>query len=186
MQISSEEAARALAAIGTSREMMRSAIRAHRGHCHLWLWGVIWIAMAMLAEFRGLAGIRLFPWPVAAGVAGSAVLGFIQGRQIRGAVDTRFLGVLAAVILFASIVPFVLRAAPNNQSIFAYIGLVTMLCYIIAGIWFDTYLLWLGLVVAALILAGLFLFSGIFWWWIAVFGGGTLIVTGFYVRFFWR
>jgi hypothetical protein len=61
-----------------------------------------------------------------------------------------------------------------------------MLCYVIAGIWFDLYLLWLGLIIAALILVGLFVFSAFFWLWIAVFGGGTLILTGVYVRYFWR
>jgi hypothetical protein len=186
MQLSPEDAARALAAIQTSRDAMRSAIRAHRGHYHLWLWGLVWIAMAMLAEYRGPAGVRLFPWLSLAGIAGSSVLGFLQGRQIRMPVDKRFLGVLAAVVLFAALWPLVLRAPVNDQVIFAYLGLVAMLCYVIAGIWFDSYLLWLGLVVAALILVGLFCFAGIFWWWIAVFGGGPLIVTGFYIRYFWR
>jgi hypothetical protein len=186
MQLSPEEAARALAAIETSRATMRSAIRAYRGHAHLWLWGIIWIAMAMLAQFHGPAGIRLFPWLVGAGIALSMVLGSVQGNRVRAPVDKRFLGVLAAVLVFAAIVPVVLRAPANNQAIFAYCGLVAMLCYVIAGLWFDTYLLWLGLVITALILVGLFCFPAIFWWWIAIFGGGTLIVTGFYIRYFWR
>jgi hypothetical protein len=186
MQLSPEEAAQALAAIRASRESMRSAVRAHRGHYHLWLWGAIWIAMALLAEFRGQGGVHLFPWICAAGFGGSLVLGCIQGRQIRGPVDKRFLGVLIAVILFAVLGPFVLRAQVNNQIVFAYAGLVAMLCYVIAGIWFDTYLLWLGLAITALILVGLFCFAAFFWWWIAIFGGGTLIITGFYIRYFWR
>ena len=162
MQLTSEEATRALAAIQTTREAMRSAIRAHRGHYHLWLWGVIWIAMALLAEFRGQGGVHLFPWICAAGFGGSMVLGCIQGRQIRAPVDKRFLGVLAAVILFAVLWPLVLRAQVNDRTVFAYAGLVAMLCYVIAGIWFDTYLLWLGLVITALILVGLFCFAAFF------------------------
>jgi hypothetical protein len=101
-------------------------------------------------------------------------------------VDKHFLGVLAAVVLFGMLWPLVLRATFTNESVFAYIGLLVMLCYVIAGIWFDSYLLWLGLVVAALIVVGLFFFHSIFWWWIAFFGGGSLIATGFYVRFFWK
>ena len=186
MQLSSEEATRALAAIEASRTAMRSAIRAHRGHYHLWLWGAVWIAMALLAEFRGEAGVRLFPWLCALGAAGSTVLGIVQGRQIRMRVDRRFLGVLAAVILFAVIAPQVLRPQANNVAIFAYLALVIALDYIIAGIWFDMYLLWLGGALAALILIGLFVFPALFWWWIAVFGGGTMIFTGVYVRYFWR
>ncbi len=186
VQITSEEAARALAAIQTSREAMRSSIRARRGHYHLWLWGGIWIAMAMLVQFHGLAGTRLLPWLCAAGVIGSAVLGFIQGSQIRMPVDRRFLALLAAVVLFSALWPIVLRAPASSEVIFAYAGLVVMLCYVIAGIWFDTYLLWLGLVMTVLLLLGLFFFSSIFWWWVAIFGGGPLIATGFYIRYFWR
>jgi hypothetical protein len=186
LRLTPDEAAQALAAIETSRDAMRSAIRAYRGHCHLWLWGFIWIAMAMLAEFLGHAGIRLFPWIALAGVAGSFGLGWFQSGKIRAQVDKRFLGVLGAVILFAAICPAILRPSPSNEAVFAYIGLVAMLCYVIAGIWFDTYLLWLGSGMGVLILLGLFLLPGIFWWWIAIFGGGPLIAAGFYVRFCWR
>ena len=186
MQLSSEEAARALAAIQTSREAMRSAVRAHRGHYHLWLWGVIWIALALLAEFRGQGGVHLFPWLCAAGIVGSGILGIIQSSQVRAPVDRRFLAVLAAVALFAFLAPLVLHASPDDKAVFAYVGLVAMVCYIIAGIWFDLYLVWLGLVIAVLILVGLFVFSTFFWWWIAVFGGGTMILTGGYIRYFWR
>ena len=142
--------------------------------------------MALLAEFRGESGMRLFPWVALVGVAGSGVLGFVQGRQIRLPVDKRFLGVLAAVMLFALLAPVILHPQADERAIFAYIGLVAMLDYVIAGIWFDVYLLWLGLAVAALILVGLFVFPAFFWWWVAVFGGGTLILTGVYVRYFWR
>ncbi len=185
MQLSSEDAARALAAVDASRAAMRSAVRANRGHWHLWLWGLIWIAMAMLAEFRGEAGVRLFPWIVLAGFPISFVIGATQSRRIRSSpVDKRFLGVLAAVVLFGIAAPFVLLRGPvSSEALFAYCGLVTMLGYVIAGIWFDVYLLWLGVAMAALILVGLFFFPAIFWWWIAVFSGGPLLAAGFYVRY---
>jgi hypothetical protein len=74
----------------------------------------------------------------------------------------------------------------DARSLYAYCCLVAMLTYVIAGLWTDTYLLWVGLAVAALVLTGLFLLPGIFWIWMAIFGGGTLVLTGFYVRHFWR
>ncbi len=185
MQLSAEDAARSLAAIDASRAAMRSAVRANRGHWHLWLWGLIWIAMAMLAEFRGEAGSRLFPWLVLPGVLVSFMIGASQARRIRAVtIDRRFVGVLAAVILFGIAAPLVLLRGPvSGQALFAYCGLVAMLCYVVAGIWFDVYLLWLGVAMAALILVGLFVFPAIFWWWIAVFGGGPLLAAGFYVRY---
>ncbi len=184
MQITSEEAARSLAAVEASRTAMRSILRANRGHWHLWLWGAIWIAMAMLAQFRGEAGMRLFPWIVPAGILASLAIGITQGRRIRMPVDRRFLGVLGAVIAFAIIAPALLmRTAPDGKALFAYGGLAAMLCYVIAGIWFDTYLLRLGAAMAALILIGLFCFPAVFWWWIAVFGGGPLLVAGCPIRY---
>ena len=184
MQLSSEDAARALAAIETSRQAMRSAVRANRGHLHLWLWGAIWIAMALLAQVRGEPGMRLFPWIVLAGVVASFVIGITQARRIRAPVDGRFLGVLAAVILFAAAVPAVLLHGPvDSKALFAYCGLAAMLCWIIAGIWFDTHLLRVGAAIAVLILVGLFFFPGIFWWWIAALGGGPMIAIGLYVRY---
>ena len=64
-------------------------------------------------------------------------------------------------------------------------SLVAMQAYVVAGLWIDSYLLWLGIAVTVLILLGLFLFPAVFWLWMAIFGGGSLIATGFYVRHFW-
>jgi hypothetical protein len=40
--------------------------------------------------------------------------------------------------------------------------------------------------IAALIVAGLWFVAPYFWIWIAVCTGGAYLVTGFYVRYFWR
>ncbi|HTB79370.1 MAG TPA: hypothetical protein VK717_00640 [Opitutaceae bacterium] len=186
MNISPEEAARALGDIEASRTTMRVVIRSHRGHYHLWLWGSIWAAMALLAEYLGLPGMRIANCLVLGGFAASALIILGQKTQVRSTGHKRFVGMLAAIVVFAFVWPLVLRGPANPKSGFAYSALVSMFCYIMAGIWFDIYLLWVGLVVSALILTGLFFFPAIFWWWIAVLCGGTLIGTGFYVRFFWR
>ncbi len=186
MQLSREQASAALAEVDSARATMRSVVQAHRGHYHLWIWGAAWIAMPLLAQFRGDNAARFFPW--IAGTAGlaSAAVGFAQGRQIRLPVNARFLGLIATLVVFAAIFPFVLRIEPNVRTVYAYICLVALQGYVVAGLWTDSYLLWLGLAVSALVLAGVFLFPAIFWWWMALCGGGTLLVTGFYVRHFWR
>lgn len=187
MELSKAEAAAALAAIQRADTAARSAFRAHRGHLHLWIWGGIWIAMALLAHTRGLAGVRLFPWLSGGGIVASFAVGFFQSTRVRAPLDRRFLGALGTILAFAALFPFLLRpAALTPELIFAYIGLVVAQIYVIAGLWFDTYLLWFGLVIAALILAGFFLFFSVFWLWIAVCTGGAFLLTGFYVRYFWR
>jgi len=186
MQLSPQEAAAALADVEAARSAMRRVIRAHRGHYHLWIWGVLWVMMPLTAQLGGDSAARFFPWICLAGGIASAWAGFTQGRQIRMTRNTRFLGVLAALIGFAALFPFVLRAPFDVRTGYAYMCLVAMQGYVVAGLWTDSYLLWLGIVVTVLVIAGLFLFPGIFWVWMAVFGGGSLILSGFYVRHFWR
>ena len=122
---------------------------------------------------------------MAGGIA-SALVGRKQGAQIRLPASGRFLGVIAALLVFGALFPFVLHAQPEVRTIYAYMCLVAMQGYVVAGLWTDSYLLWLGLAVTGLVLTGLFLFPAIFWLWMAFFGGGSLIATGFYVRHFWR
>lgn len=186
MQLSPQEAAAALAEIEDARARMRHVIRSHRGHAYLWIWGVAWVIMPLLVFFRGEAASRLFGWIcLVAGVA-SAVVGFTQHRQIRVPINTRLFGAIATLLGFAAIFPFVLGVRPDLKAIYAFICLVAMQVYVVAGIWTDCYLLWLGLAVTALILIGFFLLPGIFWLWMAIFAGGSLIATGFYVRYRWH
>jgi hypothetical protein len=181
------EAAAALAVVRQAEATMRSVFRARRGHYYLWLWGALWVMMALLAHFRGLAGVALFPWICVGGAVTSFAIGFFQNNQVRVPVDRRFLGALAVLLGFALLWPILFHpTAPSAKLLFTYMGLVVAQVYILTGLWFDTYLLWLGLILSALILAGFFWFLPIFWLWIAVGCGGTLILSGFYVRYFWR
>ncbi|HVU35856.1 MAG TPA: hypothetical protein VHE61_20620 [Opitutaceae bacterium] len=185
-QITPADAAAALAEVETARTAMRRAVRAHRGHYHLWIWGGIWIVMPLSVTLWGEEAARFFGWICAAGWVASMIVGATQCRQIRSSDAGRFSAPLVVVLAFGAIYPFVLRAQPDFRHLYAYIGLVFMQWYVIAGLWMDSYLLWLGLAVTVLILVGLFVFPGIFWLWMAVFGGGSLVLTGFYVRHFWR
>jgi hypothetical protein len=185
-EISAQDAAAALAQVDDARAAMRRAIRAHRGHYHLWIWGVAWVVMPLLARTYG---DRAAPWfGGVCFVAGmiSSLVGFLQGRQVKQPVNQRFVIAIGALIAFAVIFMFVLQPQPTLKSIYAYTCLVVLQAYVIAGLWTDTYLLWLGIIVTVLVLVGYFLLPQLFWPWMAAFGGGSLIASGFYVRYFWR
>lgn len=187
MQLSKDDAAAALAAVQQSSAAARSAFRAHRGHYHLWLWGVVWIAMSLVAHFGGERAMPLMPWVSGAGTLGSVLIGYLQNAQVRSRPDRRFFGVLATVIGFAALLPLMFHVSHvSSEMIFAYTALIVAQAYVISGLWFDTYLVWFGLLLAVLILLGLLVFVSIFWLWIAVCTGGAYIATGFYVRYFWR
>lgn len=186
--ISPADAEHALHSIEISRLAMRQAIRAHRGHFHLWLWGATWIGMALTVHLQGVRGEQLLPLFALAGTVGSTVIGYFQSRQLRTRIDKRFLAALGCLLGFGLLWPLVLGIAHGPGAgirMFAFIALLVMQVYVLAGIWFDNYLLAIGLVVAVLILIGLFVFPGFFWLWFAIFCGGPVFLSGFVVRYLW-
>jgi hypothetical protein len=186
--VSPDDATRALREIDDSRAAMRRAIRAHRGHLHLWLWGSIWIAMALTMHGSGERGSRWLPVFVLPGVIASVAIGIYQARQIRVPIDRRFVGALLCVVGFGVVwgaIFGVFRPPVEDVRLFAFIALLVMQLYVLAGIWFDNYLLAIGLLVSVLILVGLFVVPEIFWLWFAIFCGGPVLLSGFLVRF-WR
>jgi hypothetical protein len=185
-EISPQEARAMLADVEDARIAMRRTIRDHRGHYHLWIWGGVWIAMPLTAHFGGDNAARYFPALCVVGGVLSAITGFVQSRQVRQPKNARFGIAMVTLWLFGVLFPIVLRAPLDVRNLYAFCCLVAMQTYVIAGLWTDTYLLWVGILVTLLVLAGFFLFPAIFWLWMAIFGGGTLVLTGFYVRHFWR
>ena len=119
----------------------------------------------------------------------SFAIGVFQSRQIRTPIDKRFIGAVAAILGFGILWPVVLNGSghpPNDIGTFAFICLLVMQIYVLSGIWFDNYLLFIGLLVSALIVIGVLFFAHIFWIWFAVFCGGPVFLSGFVVRYAWR
>ena len=191
--LSADQSAQMLDSIKQSRAAMRRAIRAHRGHWYLWTWGVIWIGFALLGH---LLGSNALPYTIGLsliGILASCIIGFVQSRQIRAPVDKRFLAAFGALMGFGYVVwpsvlwPLVFTSPESPDTfirLFAYYSLIWMQAYILAGIWFDSILLWIGTSISCLILLGVFFFSAFFWFWFAAFAAVPLILSGFYVRYF--
>jgi hypothetical protein len=188
MQLTPEEAQQALREIEGSRLAFRRAIRASKGYQHLWLWGGIWVLYAMTLQFPALAGPRAVVTRSIGlvGFLGSGLIGWRQRQMVRKPIDRRFLAALAMMIGFGVFVWPTLLGNAHGHALFAYPALLAMQAYILAGIWYDNHLVWVGLLTTVLLLFGLIYVSAYFWWWAAVFGGGTLILSGFYVRHSWR
>ncbi len=187
-EISSEEAARALRDVEASRLRMRTVVRAHQGHYHLWLWGVIVAGQCLGTQFYGVRALGL-PSLIAIGVGLilSCLIGFLQATQIRTRPDPRFVGVVLMILVFhLGIIPALVGWPRDPKVAYTYGILLWTQIYIVAGLWFDSYLLWLGLLSVVFALLGLLVFTAFFWFWCAFFVGGTLIASGFYVRYFWR
>ncbi len=186
MNITPEEAVRSLREIEASRLAMRSVIRAHRGHLYLWIWGTIWIAVSLLYWIDAPRFWVLCNWISVGGVVATIGFALVQRRQVRSSVDKRFLAVCVVLLAFGyGVWPVFLGQPHSYKSGFGFSTLIWMQIYMVAGIWFDNYWLWIGLAMTVLIVAGFLFFPA--WFWVGpLLGGVTLVGTGFYIRRFWK
>ena len=186
MNITREEAALSLAQIKASQNAMRQAIQSYRGHVYLWIWGTCWMAMAVLRMLDTPGFYIRGNWLGLAGILASFAVSFSQSRKLRGTIDRRFVAVCASILVFGyGVWPLFFHVFRTFDLGFGYQELLFMQIYIVAGIWFDNSLLWVGLVVSAVTLVGLLVFPAFFWVAMLV-SGATLVASGFYVRHSWR
>jgi hypothetical protein len=182
MNISPEEAALALREIEASRQAMRRAIRDYRGHIYLWIWGAVWVAISILEALHAPNLVSLTNWISIAGMAATAAAIFIRRQPVRKAFDKRFIAVCGTLLVFGYLIwPIFLGGPRSFPSGYGYSLLLWMQLYIVAGIWFDNYWLWIGLAMTVLIVAAFLLFPAYFWIG-PLLGGATLVATGFHVR----
>ncbi len=205
MEISKEQAQDSLNQIENAAVQTRRKIAASSAGPILIIWGTIWFVAYLgtyLSYFfewhvyRLPIGNRIsadfsiasLVWPVLI-VIGVAASWFISTRKAptRNVHNKRF-GFTWLILFVYSNVWLVLLTPWHEYQISAFAASLPMFAYIIMGLWMDRFLLWLGVVVTLLIIAGFFLFHfhPLFWLWMAVLGGGTLAGTGFYIQIRWR
>jgi hypothetical protein len=158
------------------------------------LWGIIWIV--------GYAGSDLIPrltgslqsisglWVAltVVGVAGSALIGRRQrsAQHADAARAGRAIGLrwgATFLALWAFMVATLLVMRPANPMISgAFAPLIVATVYAIFGIWKGLRFLFAGIAVATLTLVGFFFLAHWFLLWMAVVGGGSLILVGVWLR----
>jgi len=186
MNIAAEEATKALEAIEASKMAMRRAIMNSRGPAQLWIWGLAWMAMAIVRKMNYPKFWVTILWISTAGMVASLAIGIFQSGRFRGKLDKRFMAVCATLLVFGyGIWPRFFALFKTYDSAYAYQVILWMQIYIVGGIWFDTFLLWVGLLITALILVG-YLFVPGFFWLSAFLSGVVLFCSGFYIKRCWR
>jgi hypothetical protein len=186
MNISSGEAAKALQEIEASRNAMRYALRNHRGHLHLWLWGCLWVVMSLLNWKYGQEAVATNLWISGAGLVGSFAIGIAQSQKIQSPIDRRFVGVCVMLLIFGYVVwPFFFSGIPHSyKAAYGYFTVLWMEIYMVAGLWFKNNMLWfwIGLGITASIIATILFLPALFWPLCVLFGV-VLVACGCYVRY---
>jgi hypothetical protein len=196
MDISQEQAEKSLSDIQEMMKRTRRKVSAGSGSLILIMWGMIWVVGFLSTQF--LPKYSGWIWLVLdlGGVGGSILAGYMSSYRnppVKHSDGKRLFWQIFFFwfILFGYIDIWIVILWPvKPEQMIAFGCTVIMLAYVIVGLFFERFMLWLGLAVTALILLGYFLFLfGIFHWfwvWMAFAGGGTLAGTGLYIRYRWR
>ncbi len=194
MDITQEDARESLNQVQDISVRMRRAIASNHASGLLILWGSIWSIASIGTHFRHeWAG---YIWTVldVVGVVGTILivrsrLQIANIKRIGQAkkIVWRIFGLWAALFVYMGIWLYMLKP-DNGMQMNAFICTACMFAYIVIGLWFEGYfMVWLGLAVTGVVLAGLYLVPhGYYSLWTAVFGGGTVLGVGLYIRKFWK
>jgi hypothetical protein len=179
--ITREEAAAALRDISQTESLSSAVYGYSKAAPHLILWGFVW-----LVGYGAMAGHVTWPylWPVLSsiGSAGSFWIGY-RASQARGGVsDWRPVATFFVVFLFIAAL-FTVMPPHEGEQIGAFFPLFVALFYALAGIWGRApRMVVTAAALAVLTLFGFFELRAYFALWMAIVGGGGLILGGLWMR----
>jgi hypothetical protein len=192
MNVTRDEAARALEEIGQAGSRMRR-LGVYAGLAPMFmLWGLIWFAANLVTQFRPELSARV--WQIGALLIGTPLTLYFTVRYARrsGAYmrqaggDPKGLGskmALLGVVAWAFFASIIAVTAPlNGRQMDAFISLFFAFAYAIAGVFGGWRLIAIGMTAAAGILFGYFALQEHFYLWMGVVGGGALFAGGLWLR----
>jgi hypothetical protein len=182
MPLSPDEATGALRDIEHAQRRSANAFGYRMAAPHLFLWGVIWV-VGYGASWLRPEWSALWPALVVTGSIASFAIGYASAPRGRGTRrDYRPSLTFLAVFAFIGAQGAIMRPL-NILQVGAYFPILVALFYALIGIWTGgTRLLALGVAVAALTLGGYFWLPQYFLPWMAIVGGGGLILGGLWLR----
>jgi hypothetical protein len=148
---------------------------------HLILWGILWFVGYGASYFRPAWS---FVWPVVVivGVIGSFWFGRQSSKTKSSVCAWRYAGTSLAIYLFIAAI-FAIMQPRSDAQVGAFFPILVALFYSLIGIWTrGIRMIVAGVVIAALTLGGFFWLPQIFPLWMALVGGGALILGGFWLR----
>ncbi len=185
MNLSKTEAEAALREIESVVTQTRRAIAGSCCSAMLILWGVIWVIGYSATQFFP----RQWAWtwgPLSiGGIAFSWLLGARRRGPVRSPLFPRLF--IAWIVLFGYAIIWAYLLHPfNGARLGAYFGAVPMFGYVVAGLWLGRFFIWIGATVTILTVIGVAAFPAYLNLWMAVTCGGSLIISGVYIRRCWR
>jgi hypothetical protein len=184
--ISAEQASQALKAAAAAEHRSRAAYSYSQSAPHCFVWGAVWFlgyGAEALGPLAHLPGIWVGWWWMAltfAGAAASIVMGRRQASR-NGRPTWRF-GSLFLIIWLYFFASFSVLHPHSDQEVGAFIPLLFAAIYAAIGLWLGMRYILVGAFVAAATLGAYFFLREYFFFWMALVGGGSLVLTGLWLR----
>jgi hypothetical protein len=176
--LSPEAAARALHEVETTQNRSSTLRRYQDGAPHLLLWAALWTVGYGLTFFAPAHVTAIWAVVVGVGLAAGIALLF----RTKGAARAwRYLAAFGVLAVF-SIAAVVVLHPTHDRQVGAFVPLVVAMAYALAGLWWGSRFIIAGIVLAALTLLGYFMMREYFPLWMALVGGGTLLLSGLWLR----
>jgi hypothetical protein len=146
---------------------------------HLIIWGIVWAAGYTASYLQPVWINAIWLALVAVGTAASIVAGMADGRKGVHAEGLAVLGVTFVVFVAGT---FIVMAPHDPRQPAAFFPLVVAAGYAIMGAMGATRMLIIAAALAALTLGGFLELGNLFLPWMAVVGGGGLVLGGVWLR----
>lgn len=182
MPLSSEEAAHTLSQVARAEQRSARVYIYRRSSSHLFIWAAAWVA--------GYAGTYLSPadanriWLVVVllGMAGSFVMGVrtTPKSELSRATGWRMLAAVTITQSFLASVMLVIHGQGWEMGVL--VPLLVGALYAGIGVWAGLRYAACGVALMVLTLVGFFYLPQYFCLWMAVVGGGVLLLTGIWFR----
>ncbi len=184
--ISAEQASEALKDVAITEKRSRAAYSYSLSAPHCFVWGAVWFlgygAEAIAPQAHLPASWAGWWWMAVtiAGAAASTVVG--RRRAVRQGRPAWRFGALFLIIWLYFSASFAVMHPRDDLQIGAYIPLLFAAIYAAIGLWLGLRYILVGIFMAAATLGAYFFLREYFFFWMALAGGGSLILTGFWLQ----
>ncbi len=189
MNISPNEAEQALEAIQKMTHKTRQSIVGSGASISLIVTGVIWMIGFMATQF--LSGEIVAVIWIAISIVGSllaVIQGWLTSKRVRdpsAAATAKRIGLVWLLLAVFGLAAGAVAWPLDGKQLTVFTFLFIMISWTTMGLLLSFTPVWPGLVIIALVLAGYFWLPGLFFLWVAILGGGGMIVLGLYIRARW-